>query len=113
MTLKPLKDRIQDAVTPVVGELAPGVYTGDAEEYCTWNATEVPQAFGDGRPHRIKHLVQVHWFLPLKRRPYAKKKALRRALMETPGFTAPTVTPATDGDGQHYVFEFEALGGEY
>lgn len=113
MQLKPIEERIRLAVTPHVKELAPTIYLGAAEEYCTWNATEVPQAFGDGRAHRVKYLVQVHWFLPLRRRPYAKKQALRRALMGTPGFTAPTVTDATDGEGQHYVFEFEALGGVY
>lgn len=113
MTLKPLEERIQAAVTPIVPELAENVYTGGADEYCTWNASEIPQAFGDGMAHRIKYLVQVHWFLPKERRPYAKKQALRRALMGTPGFTAPTIVPGGDGDGQHYVFEFEALGGAY
>lgn len=113
MKLQPLEPRIQAAVTPIVAELAPGVYTGNADEYCTWNASEIPQSFGNGRAHRVKHLVQVHLFMPLKRRPYAKKRALRRALMETPGFTAPIVTPANDGDGQHYIFEFEAMGGVY
>lgn len=113
MRLRPLEERIRTAVMPIVSELAPDVYTGGEDEYCTWNASESPQALGNGRAHRVKYLVQVHWFLPLKRRPYARKRALRRALMEAPGFTAPTVVNATDGDGQHYVFEFEAMGGEY
>lgn len=113
MTLKPLDERIRDAVTPIVPEVAPDVYTGGEPEYCTWNATELPAALGDGRAHRIRYLVQVHWYLPLARRPYATKQVLRRALMDTPGFTVPTVTDASDLEGQHYVFEFEALGGVY
>lgn len=113
MYLKQLDKRIAEAVTPFVPELAPGRYTGNADEYCTWNAEELPEAFGDGRAKRVRYLVQVHWFLPLKRRPYDKKTALRRALMNTPGFTAPTIVPDVDGDGQHYIFEFEALGGRY
>lgn len=113
MTLKPLDERIRGAVTPIVPELAPGVYTGNKAEYCTWNATEMPAVLGDGLAHRVRYLVQVHWFLPLNSRPYAKKQALRRALMGTAGFTAPSITDATDREGQHYVFEFESLGGAY
>lgn len=113
MRLKPLEERIGLAVAPHVPELSPTIYQGDADEYCTWNASEIPQAFGDGRAHRIKYMVQVHWFLPLGRRPYAKKLALRRALAGTAGFTAPAITDASDKEGQHYVFEFEAMGGMY
>lgn len=113
MRLKPLDTRILEAVGPIVPEIVPNYYTGDLKEYCTWNATDLPAAQGDGRAFRIRYLVQVHWFLPLEKNPYQGKAALRRALMETPGFTAPTVEDATDRYGQHYIFEFEAMGGAY
>ena len=107
-----LDNKIKTAVEPLVAECVPGLYTGEAEEYCTFNCTEIPSAFGDNRPHAVRYLVQLHWFLPLKRRPYPKKKALRRALMAVRGFAAPTITDATDGDGQHYVYELEAVHGD-
>lgn len=102
-------EKIRAVVEPLVPVCVPGIYTGEAEEYCTFNYTEIPCAFGDNRPHAIRCLVQLHWFLPLKQRPHPTKKALRRALMAVRGFTAPTITDATDGGGQHYVYEFEAV----
>ena len=107
-----LDDKIRAAVEPLVPVCVPGIYTGEAEEYCTFNDTEISAGFGDNRAHAVRYLVQLHWFLPLKRRPHPKKKALRRALMAVRGFAAPTITDATDGDGQHYVYEFEAVDGE-
>jgi hypothetical protein len=107
-----LDSKIVTAVEPLVPVCVPGIYTGEAEEYCTFNYSEIPVGFGDNRPHAMRYLVQLHWFLPLKQRPHPKKKALRRALMSVRGFTTPTITDATDGDGQHYVYEFEAVDGD-
>ncbi len=106
-----LDERLMAAVTPIVPVCVPEIYTGDAEEYCTFRCTELPAGFGDNRAHHVRYLVQLHWFLPLKRRPHRRKAALRRALMETRGFTTPVITPGADEVGQHYVFEFEALEG--
>ena len=52
----------------------------------------------------------TYWFLPAKVNPLERKRQLRQALIAA-GFTAPTITPASDDDGQHYVFECEWLGG--
>ena len=107
-----LDSKIRTAVEPLVPVCVHGIYIGETEEYCTFNYSEIPAGFGDNRPHAVRHLVQLHWFLPLKQRPPPKKKALRRALMSVRGFTAPIITDATDGDGQHYVYEFEAVEGD-
>lgn len=107
-----LDDKIQAAIKPLVEECVPDLYTGDKKEYCTYNYNEIPAGFGDNVPHAVRCLVQVHWFLPLKVRPHSKKKKLRRALFSVRGFGAPKIVNATDGDGQHYVFEFEAVDGE-
>lgn len=107
-----LDDKIRAAVEPLVPVCVPDFYTGDAEEYATYNYTEIPEGFGDNLPHLVRYLVQVHWFLPLKRRPHPKKKALRRALMTAEGFSAPKIINANDADGQHYVYEFKAVDGE-
>ena len=105
--------KLRAAGTPLGAERAPDLYTGDGEEYCTYNYTEVPDGFGDNRPHATRYLVQLHWFLPLKRRPHPKKKKLKQALAAVRGCTAPTVTNASDETGQHYVFEFEAVEGGF
>lgn len=108
-----LDDKIRAAVEPLVPMCVPGLYTGEAEEYCTFNYTEIPGAFGDSRPHVIRYLVQVNWFLPLKRRPKPKKEQLRRALGTMQRcVTWPTIEDASDELGQHYVYEFQAVDTE-
>lgn len=108
-----LDDKIRAAVEPLVAVCVPNLYTGDAEEYCTYNYSEIPAAFGDDRPHAIRYLVQVHWFLPLKRRPHPIKKALGRALGTMQRcVTWPTIENASDELTQHYVYEFQAVDTE-
>lgn len=107
-----LDEKIRTAVEPLVPVCVPDLYTGDAEEYCTYNSNEIPAGFGDNRPHAVRYLVQVHWFLPLKQRPHPKKKKLRRALLAVRGFGAAEIVNASDALGQHYVYEFEAVDGE-
>lgn len=107
-----LEERIKTAVTPIVPEFAPDVYTGDADSYCVFNATEMPDGFGNNRPRAIRYLVQLHWYFPLRKDPRATKKALRAAVGGLRGCTIPSVVPATDKDGGHLVFEFQAVDGD-
>lgn len=107
-----LDDKIRAAVEPLVPVCVPDFYTGDAKEYCTYNYNEIPAGFGDNLPHAVRYLVQVHWFLPLKKRPHPTKKALRRALAAVRGFGAPEIVNANDELGQHYVYEFQAVDGD-
>lgn len=101
---------LKSAVQPIVAVCVPDMYTGTESEYCTFNYTELPDEFGDDQPWLIRYSVQLHWFLPAKVNPLERKRQLRQAMIAA-GFTAPTVTPASDDDGQHYVFECEWLGG--
>lgn len=111
-----IDDRIQSAVKPVIPVCVSELYGGNAMEYCVYNYTEAPEAFGGNRARAVRYLVQVHWFFPW--RPgigadaavQAKKAALRNAL-EDAGFTCPTVTPAGDREWEHFVFECETVGG--
>lgn len=107
-----LEERIRTAVTPIVPEFAADVYTGDADSYCVFNATEMPEGFGDDRPRAIRYLAQLHWYFPLRTDPRATKRALRAAIGGLQGCTTPSVVPATDQDGGHLVFEFHAVDGE-
>lgn len=107
-----LEERIRTAVTPIVPEFAADVYTVDADSYCVFNATEMPEGFGDDRPRAIRYLAQLHWYFPLRTDPRATKRALRAAIGGLQGCTTPSVVPATDQDGGHLVFEFQAVDGE-
>lgn len=106
-----LEERIKETVTPIVPEFATDVYTGDADSYCVLNATEMPDSFGNNRPHAIRYLVQLHWYFPLRTDPRATKRALRAAISGLRGCTTPSVVPDTDKDGGHLVFEFQAVDG--
>jgi hypothetical protein len=102
---------IRAAITPIVPECVPDQYTGTATEYCTFNYSEIPDSFGDESPEAIRYLVQLHYFLPTGTNPHAKKKQLKNALLSA-GFTYPSVTNASDSDGQHIIFETEYSDGD-
>lgn len=88
----------------------PNVYTGSLLEYLTWNYTEIPVVFADSLPHAARYLVQVHYYLPPKADPNPIKQQLRLALTGA-GCTWPSITNASDKEGQHYVFECEYADG--
>ncbi len=106
--------QIQEAVWTVIPVCVPGVYTGDAEEYCTFQYGEFPAGSGDNAARLTRYLVQVHYHLLQQRGTWPDRRAqrgkLRRALAALPRATAPTVTDASDELGQHYVYEFEMVG---
>lgn len=56
------------------------------------------------------YLVQVHLYAPLEKNTRAYRREISRRLVAA-GFTRPTVTPASDKNGQHYAFECEIAGG--
>ena len=106
-----LVERIKAAVTPIVPEFAADAYTGDADSYCVFNATEMPDSFGNNRPRAIRYLAQLHWYFPLRTDTRVTKRALRAAIGGLRSCTWPTVTDATDREGGHLVFEFDAIEG--
>lgn len=103
-------ERIKSAVAPIVPEVSADTYSGNAQTYCTWNATEIPTAHADNEPHAIQYLAQLHLFMPFRANPTQIKRQLRRALLDA-GFTAPTVetVEASEAEGRHIVFEFEGV----
>lgn len=104
-----INDRIKNAVTPIVPECVPDLYEGEAAIYCTFNGNAVPVGFGDNRPRARRWLLQVHFHCPKGYNSLALRLSLCRAIHGA-GFTYPTEENASDGDGQHYVLEFEGLG---
>ena len=101
-----VNEALKNAIQPIVTICVPDQYTGDSDEYCTFNYTEIPDEFGDDQPWLTRYAVQLHWYLPAGVNPIARKRSIRRALIAA-DFTAPTITPTHDDDGQHYVFECE------
>ena len=85
---------------------ADGVYIGAATEYIVFNYTELPADFAE----HYRYLVQVHLYAPLEKNTRTYRREISRRLVAA-GFTRPTVTPASDKNGQHYAFECEIAGG--
>lgn len=111
-----LNEQIIAAVTPVVPVCVPDLLVTEAgetppEEYCTFRFDLISDALGDNRAHAMRALVQVHYLAPFRANTAATRRKLWAALAEVEDFTAPDITNASDQTGQHYVFEFEALGG--
>lgn len=88
----------------------PNAYTGEQLEYIVWAYTELPAVFADSAPRAARYLVQAHYYLPHKKSPSGMKQVLRWALFRT-GCTWPSITNASDEEGQHYVFECEYTDG--
>lgn len=103
-----VNQQIIDVVAPVVSECVPDIYTGESEEYCTFQISEFPAGFGDNTAQALRCSVMLHYFAPIGQNTTAKRRSLRRAIAAA--FTAPIVTPAGDEISQHYVYEFEAFG---
>ena len=98
-----LNQRIIEAVGPVAGVCVPDLYLGEQETYCTFNFTELPEGLGDNGMRAVRYLVQVAESVAIRRQ-------LRAALLAA-DFTPPSITNATDELSQHYVYEFEDVGG--
>lgn len=99
------------AIEPLVPEIAPDVYEGNAVEFCTYNYSAFPRLHSDGRPSVMVYLVQVHYCAPRGQNCRRKLVNLKNALFNA-GCTYPTEENASDMDGQHYVLECEYWDGD-
>lgn len=111
MSAEKMPEALQQACESVFPEASfPNVYTGGLLEYVVWNYTEIPSVYAERAPHASRYLCQVHLYLPHKEEPLDAIQALRRALFEA-DFTWPSLTDASDGEGQHYVLECQFADG--
>lgn len=107
-----INSRLQEALEPIVPEVVPGIYTGEAAEYISYTYTEIPMDFGDDEPHGIRYLITARWYFPADgSNPLAKKRQICRALRDA-GFIYPTVTPLDDEVSRCYAFETEDVDGD-
>ena len=88
----------------------PNVYTGEDTSYLVYNYYTMPEVFAEGVSMACRYGIQLHLYLPHKVNPNTTKLSIISACVNN-GFTFPSMTNASDGDGQHYVFEFEYCNG--
>ncbi len=100
---------INKTLKAALGHVAPvraDAYEGGEEVYITFGYTSIPADFGDDEPSHERFLISVHLFAPTGRNTVSLRRAIKEALAGV-GTTWPTMTNATDKDGQHLVFECE------
>ena len=102
-----------EAINQAFGQilpLYPNVYTGKDLRYLVYNYYVIPEVFADSAAHAARYTIQLHLYIPHKENPNPTKLAIIDACVGN-GFTFPRMTNASDGEGQHYVFEFEYVNG--
>lgn len=80
---------------------------GNGAEYIVFNYSMIPADFGDDDAGHYLALVQVHLYAPHEKNTVKLRREISRRLVSA-GFTRPSITPASDERGQHYVFECES-----
>lgn len=98
--------QIITAVKTVIDDVSPNVYTGTKTTYCVYTYNELLALNAESKPNAIRYLIMVNLYMPNGKNPNTLKKALCHALWSA-GFTYPTITNASDPQGQHYSLECE------
>lgn len=99
-----VEEMLITALSPIVPAVAPQIYRGDALEYITFDYYVSGSTFAEGIPVADIYSLMVHHYLPTGKSPYIARGAIVEALMAS-GCTYPSITDATDDEGQHWVFE--------
>ena len=93
-----------DPVAPTEAD----AYEGKKSVYITFNYNTDPINYGDDEPEHERVSIQVHLYAPTGFDTIEKRRAIPKALASA-GMTWPAYTNASDKDGQHHVFECEAV----
>ena len=104
-----IDSKIRTALEPLGLPVCPHDYEGEELEYIAYVYNELGVVYANGAPHAMRYLVTLSWYLPRGENPESGKNRIR-LLLKAAGATWPNIVDASDGDGQHYVFEFEMLG---
>lgn len=102
-----------EAINQAFGDilpLYPNVYTGDDLRYLVYNYYVIPEVYADSAAHAARYSIQLHLYIPHKENPNPIKLQIYSACHEN-SFPTPSMTNASDDEGQHYVFTFEYVNG--
>lgn len=105
-----IEQRIRTALASLGYKIYPGNYDGADEVYFVFNHNTFPDDFGSNAPQHERALIQVHLFCPHDFNSVRTRKSVKVALLGA-GFTYPSMTDASDKDGQHWVFEADVAEG--
>jgi len=108
-----LNERLIAALVPMGLPVSPDIYSGDAQEYITFNFDLIPFRFADNVPQMYRALVQVHYYCPMALDSVQRRENMKVNLVRA-GFGWPEEINATTDrriiDGiQHYTLESECM----
>lgn len=110
--MKDTEATIKAALDPFGDPVEKGLLYAAAESrpprYYAFTVRRSGVVLGNNRPHLERCSVSVHFFAPLAENTISRVKETKRAL-QSAGFTWPDSVDASDENGQHIVFECEAL----
>lgn len=101
-------ERLRTALLSVLPDVYPNIYTGAKLRYVVYQYSSYPRLLAESRAKAAVADLMVHLYLPHGDDPTALKGRMIEALLSA-GCTSPTIEPAHDEEGQHYVFECELL----
>ena len=100
-----IEQKIINALKGIGLPVVPEPYTGDALEYLTFSYDLFGSLFAEGKPGTILYDISLHHYAPFNSNPGATRIKICTALSAA-GFAWPSITNASDNEGQHWVFEF-------
>ena len=83
-------------------------YDGAETTYFVFNHNDIPDDWGDDKPHLDKNLIQIHLFHPHGWNSVTLRKQVKQALAQA-GFSWPSLTDAAEESSAHWVFETDNL----
>lgn len=101
-----INKRLVKALEGLTASPAAETYKGNDALYIVFNYSEIPDNFGDDDAGHYRVLVQVHLYAPPEENTVALRREIMRRLVAA-DFTRPSITPASDANGQHFIFECE------
>ena len=108
---KSVGEILDETIEPLFpGAVFPNVYRGELAEYVVYNYDILNALSAESAPQAAVYLVQVHLYYPEGKNPTDAILALDRALWNA-GFTWPSLTNVSDGEGQHYALECKYTDG--
>lgn len=100
-----IEKRIITALSETGLPVVPEPYTGDALEYLTFTYDLFGTIFAEGKPGSVIYYISLSYYAPFNSNPNAARIKICTAISEA-GFSWPSITNASDKEGQHWVFEF-------
>ncbi len=105
-----IESRIKTALASFGYPTYPNTYSGSEPNYFTFNYNTFGDDHGDNKPQHEIALIQVHFVCPSDFDSVTTRKTIKRMLYDA-GFGYPEMTPVGDENGQHWVFEIDAIEG--